>query len=307
MTSTRSACVIAIDVGGTAIKAGLVDRGGTVLHSYGAPTDLAGGADGVITQIIAVAGELEAAAAARGLVPQAVGVVVLGLVDDDAGVAVLSAAAGWRDVPMRALLADKIDLALAFGHDVRAGGLAEAELGAGRGSAAHFFLAIGTGICGASVIDGRPYIGTGYAGEIGHVRVEPDGRACGCGGRGCLETVASARAIARRYQERTGRTADATEVAARVAAGDEVAAAVWDEAVDALAGALAAYVSLLAPDRIVIGGGLAQAGEWLLGPLRERLRSRLSFQRMPDVVPAELGDQAGCIGAALLAWEVVGA
>lgn len=301
----NSSCVIAIDVGGTAIKAGLVDERGGLLVSRGTPTDQVGGADGVIAQVISICAELESAALASGLRPLAVGVAVLGLVDDEAGVAVLSANLGWRDVPMRALLERKIELPIAFGHDVRAGGLAEAVLGAGRDAGDHLFLAIGTGVAGAIMIGREPYLGTGHAGEIGHIVSEPGGTPCGCGGRGCLETVASARAIARRYARRSGEQVAAAEVARRSAAGDPEAAAVWDEAVDALAAALAAYVCMFAPERVVVGGGLAASGEHLLSALRTRLEQRLSFHHMPLVVPAELGEQAGCLGAGLLAWSLL--
>lgn len=301
-----SECVIAVDVGGTAIKAALVGDQGQVLHSHCVPTDQAGGADGVIDQIATIVTDLESVAARSGWNPLAVGVAVLGLVDDEAGVAVLSANLGWRDVPIRRLLEKRIRLPLAFGHDVRAGGLAEAVLGAGRGAGDHLFLAIGTGVAGALMIGGMPYVGSGYAGEIGHVVVDPDGRVCGCGGRGCLETVASASAIARAYGDSTGETVAAAEVAARAAAGDEVAERIWARAVDALAVGLAVYVSLLAPPLVVIGGGLATSGDQLLVPLRRRLAEVLSFQRQPEIVPARLGDQAGCLGAGLLAWLALG-
>lgn len=298
-------CVIAIDVGGTAVKAGLVDDAGALLLSRGAPTDRSS-ADGAVAQLVAVVQELETAATELGRTPVALGVAVLGLTDDATGVAVLSANLGWRNVPIRELLAAKTALPIAFGHDVRAGGLAEAVLGAGRGAGDHLFLAIGTGVAGALMLDGRPYVGTGYAGEIGHITVEPDGRPCGCGGTGCLETVASAGALARRYAERSGEQVPASEVAARSAAGDPIAAGVWADAVEALASGLAVSVSLLAPELIVVGGGLAAAGEQLLEPLRDRLGARLSFQRVPRLVRAELGEQAGCLGAGLLAWQYIG-
>jgi glucokinase len=234
--------------------------------------------------------------------PAAIGLVVPGVVDEAAGLAVFSANLGWRDLPLRDLLEERTGLPVAFGHDVRAGGLAEGALGAARGVRDFLFLALGTGVAGAAVLDGRPYAGGGYAGEIGHVVVEPGGRECGCGARGCLETVASAGAIAARY----GHGATAAQVAARCAAGDPDARRVWREAVDALAGALAMYVGALAPAAIVVGGGLAEAGDQLLAPLGAALDERLTFQRRPRLCRAALGDQAGRLGAALLAWELAG-
>ncbi|HEY3000729.1 MAG TPA: ROK family protein, partial [Kribbellaceae bacterium] len=144
--------------------------------------------------------------------------------------------------------------------------------------------------------------------ELGHCRfvATDEAERCACGQLGCLETVASAAALARRYGARTGRTVDgAREVLELLATGDPDAKAVWDDAVQALVDALVLYTTLLAPTRIAIGGGLVGAGETLLGPLREQVRSRLTFQRAPEVVAAQLGEEAGCIGAALVAWDAV--
>jgi glucokinase len=290
-------CVIALDLGGTALKAGLVDPAGETLRALQRPSRRREGPDAVVAGLLAAVDELRAAAD-----PAAVGLVVPGIVDDAAGVAVWSANFGWRDLPLRALLEERTGLPVAFGHDVRAGGLAEGALGAGRGVRDFLFLALGTGIAGAAVLDGRPYAGGGYAGEIGHVVVDPGGRECGCGARGCLETLASARAIAERY----GGDATAADVAARCAAGEARARAVWQEAIDALADALAMYVSLLAPELIVVGGGLSAAGDQLLHPLDAALDARLTFHRRPRLRRAALGDQAGRLGAALLAWERAG-
>jgi glucokinase len=192
---------------------------------------------------------------------------------------------------------------VAFEHDVRAGGLAEGQLGAARGASDYLFLPIGTGIAGAVVIGSRPYSGHGYAGEIGHLIVEPDGPVCGCGARGCLEAIASAAAIDREYARRSGRPAQRL-VSELVVAGDPDARAVWQHAIEALARALQAYATLLAPELVVVGGGLAGAGDVLLNPLADALDALLTFQRRPRLVPAELGDQAGALGAALLAWRL---
>jgi glucokinase len=287
-------CVIALDLGGTALKAGLVDEHRETLHALQRPSRREQGPEAVVAGLLEAVEELTSHAQ-----PAAIGLVVPGIVDEAAGMAVYSANFGWRDLPLRARLQERTGLPVAFGHDVRAGGLGEASLGAAKGVRDFLFLALGTGIAGAAVLDGRPYAGGGYAGEIGHVVVEPGGRECGCGARGCLETIASARAIEERY----GASADA--VAERCAAGEERARAVWQRAVDALADALAMYVSILAPELIVVGGGLSAAGDRLLGPLDAALGARLSFHRRPRLCRAALGDQAGRLGAALLAWELV--
>jgi len=156
------------------------------------------------------------------------------------------------------------------------------------------------------VLDGRPYSGHGYAGEIGHMIVDPDGPVCGCGAHGCMEALASAAAIASGYERRTGRPVEAHALRELLDAGDPDALAVWQIAIDALATGLAAYATLLAPELVVIGGGLAEAGDILLSPLARELDARLTFQRRPRLVAAELGDQAGALGAALLAWRLAG-
>jgi glucokinase len=298
-------CVIALDVGGTRIKAGIVDPDARVHIDRVIDTGRADGPDAVTDRLLNLVDELTAVARQSGLAPVATGVAMPGIIDESAGRVIFSANVGWREFPLGDHLAKRTDIPAAIGHDVRAGGLAEAVLGAGRGEDDQLFVAIGTGIAGAIIMDGHPYSGGGYAGEIGHMQVDPGGRPCGCGGRGCLETVAAASAIARRYTERRVNegAVSAEEVARRAATGEPLAVEIWRRAVDGLATALVTYVSICAPRLIVVGGGLAESGEALLGPLRRELNSRLTFQRPPRIVGAELGDRAGLLGAALLAWR----
>ncbi len=229
--------------------------------------------------------------------PVAVGVAVPGLVTPTH--AVFSAAFGWRDVPVAAFagpLADG-DLPVALGHDVRSAG--EAELAYGGGGSDVLYLPIGTGIAGAVVLSGSLYGGAGgWAGQIGHIPVWPDGADCGCGQKGCLAAYASGSAVAARCG-----VGSAEEVVRLVASGDARATAVWAEAVEALAVALATYTLTLDPAEIVIGGGVSLAGEALLVPLRERLAARLTFRPAPALRASRLGPQAGLMGAGLLAWR----
>jgi glucokinase len=301
-----SPVVIAIDVGGTGMKCALVDGTGSLLHTERHPTGASRGPEAVVATILDVAAGLSARAESRGEAARAVGIVVPGVVDERNGVATWSANVGFRDVPLRDLLTKRLDLPAALGHDVRAGGVAEARLGAGRGYGHLIFLAIGTGIAGAHVVDGVAFAGAhGAAGEVGHLIVRPGGPKCGCGARGCLEAVASGAAIGRTYAERTGTTATAADVAARAAAGEPAAQAVWADAVDALADGLHATVTLNDPEVVVVGGGLAEAGDALLVPLDAALGGKLTFQRKPALVRAALGDEAGCLGAGLLALSLV--
>jgi glucokinase len=297
-------CVVALDVGGTTIKGGLVDRQGTVTARLRRPTpSREQGPDQVLAEVLATIDEL-AGTPERPSV-RAVGLVVTGIVDERRGLAVHSQNVGWRDVPVRSLVEQATGLPVGFGHDVRAGTLAEWRLGAGRGLEDLVFVPIGTGVSAGVVVGGRLLTGDGYAGEIGHVDVG-HGEPCTCGGRGCVEALASAAAIARRYGAAAGHpVAGAREVAERVVAGDPVARRVWDEATRALALALAWTSAVLAPQAILLGGGLARSGSLLFDPLGVALGRHLGVVRRPRLLPAALGADAGFLGAALLAWEAV--
>jgi glucokinase len=298
--------IAAIDVGGTQMKGGLVNRTASLVFSSREPTPAQAGPDAVLKAICAFATALIDQAHNRGEGVRAVSVAVPGIVDEARGVVVSAVNLGWRHLPLRELLEARLNLPVVFGHDVRSGGLAEARLGAARGVNDALFVPLGTGIAAAIFAGGRLVSGAGYAGELGHLPVDPAGQPCQCGGRGCLETVSSASAIARRYAQRSGRpVGDAAEVARRMAGGDLDAGAVWSEAVEALASALVVCSTLLAPEVIVIGGGLVQAGEVLLGPLRTALQAGLTVQRRPRLMCAALGDNAGCLGAGLRALEVM--
>ncbi|MDT3724992.1 ROK family protein [Streptomyces sp. DSM 41972] len=301
--------VIALDVGGTGMKAALVGADGELLHQARRPTGRERGPDAVVEDILDFAAELRAhGIRAHGEPASAAGVAVPGIVDEAEGVAAYAANLGWRDVPLRTLLAERLGgVPVALGHDVRTGGLAEGRVGAGRGADRFLFVPLGTGIAGAIGIDGKVEAGAhGFAGEIGHIVVRPGGAECPCGQRGCLERYASAAAVSRAWAEASGDPdADAADCARAVASGDERAVRVWQEAVDALADGLVTALTLLDPRTLIIGGGLAEAGETLFTPLREAVRRRVTFQKLPSLAPAALGDTAGCLGAGLLAWDLI--
>ncbi|MFJ3773859.1 ROK family protein [Streptomyces sp. NPDC090075] len=300
--------VIALDVGGTGMKAALVGPDGELLHQDRRATGRERGPDAVVAAILDFAAELRAYGEQHlGEPPAAAGVAVPGIVDERAGVAVYAANLGWRDVPLRALLADRLSVPVALGHDVRTGGLAEGRLGAGRGADRFFFVALGTGIAGGFGLDGRVESGAhGFAGEIGHIVVRPQGAPCPCGQRGCLERYASAAAVSEAWAKACGDPdADAADCAKAVTSGDPNAVRVWGEAVAALADGLVTALTLLDPRVLIIGGGLAEAGSVLFEPLRGAVEARVTFQRLPSIVPAELGDTAGCLGAGLLAQDLL--
>ncbi|MFG1710146.1 ROK family protein [Nonomuraea sp. M3C6] len=287
-------CVVAVDVGGTTMKGGFVARDGTIHHFERRPTPRAEGPARVIAAISSFVSDLSRRR--EGLRPLAVGLAVPGLVTPTH--AVFSAAFGWRDVPASAFT--DVDLPVALGHDVRSAG--EAELAYGFGGDDVLYLPIGTGIAGAVVLSGSLYGGAGgWAGQIGHIPVRPDGLACGCGQRGCLAAYASGGAIAARYG-----ASSAADVVRWVSEGDARAVEVWDEAVEALALALATYTLVLDPGGVVVGGGVSLAGDSLLVPLRARLSERLAFRPAPEVRASALGVRAGVMGAGLLGWRAVG-
>lgn len=209
-------------------------------------------------------------------------------------------AGDWTRQPLVAPLTAVLGRPVRIINDARALGLAELRLGACRGVQHALLVAMGTGVGGAVVIDGRLYLGTGHAGEIGHTTAVVDGPACGCGNRGCLDRVASAAEIARLAEQPT-----VQQAAEAARAGDPRALRAFAFAGTYVGRALADAVVLLWPQRIVIGGGVAAAGEILLGPIRSELRRRARVADVDaiDVVPAQLGTGAGAIGAALWAAE----
>jgi glucokinase len=289
---------LAIDVGGTTIKAELVDRAGTVVASGQRPTPPGHRARDAVAEVG------RTLLAQRGDAPVVgAGVVVPGLVDREAGVATYSANIGWRDLELVRSLGGAWRLPVRIAHDVASGGVAEHRLGAGVGTQDLVFVAIGTGIA-ASIVS-RGHLVTGHRGEsaeIGHLAVR-SGVTCACGRDGCLEAIASASAIARRYGVLTGsQVSGADEVLARLDS-DAVARQVWQDAVEALADALAVVSLIVGPALVVIGGGLSRAGEALLDPLRVALRERTHVVHPADVTASALGDRGGVIGAALLARD----
>lgn len=296
--------VLAFDVGGTDIKSALFDGDGTALDLRRTPTPKLDGdpAANLIAELARLADELRERH--PSVSPAAVGFVVPGIVDADAGIGVFASNMGWRNAPLRELAAERLGLPVAFDHDVRSASWAEHQLGGARAHDDVVVLIIGTGIAGAVLVGGQPYTAGGYAGEIGHSPVADD-PLCACGARGCLETIASAGAIARRYATETGMTpAGAKDVIARAATGDAIAERIWNEALDALVLSLAQLTAVFAPEAVVIGGGLSRAGDALFDQLRARLAARLSFHRMPELIPAELQGDAGLLGAALRAREI---
>lgn len=275
--------VLGVGVGGTAIKTWWRGAAGPTVPTPRGDATGESTAD-VIAQL------------AADLPVSAIGVAVPGIVDDEAGIARHSVNLGWRDVPLRALVSARTGRPATLTHDVRAGGVAEWRTGAGAGrEGALLFAALGTGLALALVdASGRP-AGTGWAGEVGQLRY-PSGPHAGLR----VEQVASAGGLAARFG-----APDAATVLAASIAGDARAAAVWDETVEAVAEALAWAVAVAGPATVVVGGGLALAGEALFAPLRDAFAARLGELPHPALVAAQHGPSAGALGAALLAADLL--
>lgn len=309
MASDSGDTVVALDVGGTTVKGAVVARDGGAVLARRRDTHREKGPDAVVEAIAGFADDLSREArASTGRDSVAVGLAVPGLVDERSGAALFSANLGWKDVPLRRIVSERLGRPVALCHDVRAGALVEGLFGAGKEVPDFLFLTLGTGVGAAMMVGGEPYAGPhGRGGELGHVPVEPDGPVCGCGNRGCVEAISSASAVARRYAEMAGdgESLDAEEIAARTG-DDPVAAAVWEHAVDALARGIAGYVTLLDPDLVVLGGGMASAGERLFAPLRFRLAAQVRLREAPTLAPAMFGERAGRVGAAVNAWLAAG-
>jgi glucokinase len=302
--------VLAVDVGGTTIKAEVTDDSGMPVAAGSAPTPKGAAA---IDAVAALGTTLIKEAGSDAVV--AAGVVLPGIVDRERRVAVYSANVGWSSVPAGEILERAWGIPVAVDHDVTCAGWAEWLTGAGQGCDDMAFVAIGTGISAALVSGGRLLRGstsgkTGDSrqpGEIGHVVVRPDGPACGCGARGCMEAIGSAAAIARAYAAVSGTEMRGALDVELAAAHDERARKVWDDAMSALADGLAVLTALIGPERIVIGGGLARSGDFLLRPLIALLPERVRVQPVPELALAAHGMRAGLAGAALLGREQLAA
>jgi len=304
MTLGEGSAVLGFDVGGTDIKAALVDTAGRVCEvvRVATPRDGEHTADGVIAAV----GELGRRFRENHpeVLPVAAGLLLPGEVNDETGIGVSSENLGWKNYPFRDRAESALSLPVAFSHDVRGAGVAEHRIGAAAPFEDVVVMVIGTGISGAIFIQGKLLVGGGMAGEMGHSKVA-DGPVCVCGGHGCLEAVASAGAIARRYTRATGvAVSGAKDVLDRAAVGDVHAQEIWDSALDALALDVSHTVALLAPEAVVFGGGLSQAGASLLEPLGRRLDTLLTFHRRPRLLCASIGENTGVIGAALIARDL---
>jgi glucokinase len=293
---------LTLDIGGTKIAVGIVDADGTLVHQGKLPTP-DGDAEAVWTVVDTLV--TEALAEARGRV-RGVGISSAGPIDLPTGTVSPINIVEWQHFPIVERVSVLTGAPVRLGGDGLCMALGERWRGAGRGAQFLLGTVVSTGVGGGLVLDGAPYDGrTGNAGHVGHVVVDPDGGPCSCGGRGCVETIASGPRMAQWARENgwdAPPQADAKELADAAIAGNAVALQAFRRGATAVAAMIASVGAVCDVDLVVIGGGVAKSGALLFDPLREALASyaRLDFIRDLRVLPAELGGDAGLIGAAAL-------
>jgi glucokinase len=298
---------LCLDIGGTKIAAGLADPEGALVHTATCPTPAGDDAEQVWDAVDAMIAD--ALGVAGGAVA-AVGIASSGPVHLSSGTVSPINIPAWRGFPLRDRVAAAIPgipVPVRLGGDGVCMAVGEHWRGAGRGAGFLLGMVVSTGVGGGLVLDGAPYTGrTGNAGHVGHVVVDQHGEVCTCGGRGCVETVASGPWMAR-WARANGWSAlpgaGAKELAGAAAAGDPVAIQAFRRGAGALAAMIASVAAVCDLDLVVIGGGVAKSGPLLFDPVRAALAdyARLDFLTGLRVVPAELGGDAGLVGAARLA------
>jgi glucokinase len=307
---------IGVDIGGTKVAAGVVDEAGRILTHDRRATP-AKGAAAAIDTVMDLVREL-----ASGHEVEAVGLGAPGFVDAGRSTVLFTPNLAWRDEPLREIVEKRCGLPAVVENDANAAAWAEARFGAGRGEPFVVLLTIGTGIGGGLVLDGRLYRGRfGVAAEIGHLNVVPGGRLCGCGNKGCWEQYASGRALVREAQELARRSPEqarhllelaggwpegiAGQIVTEAAkVGDPTALRCFEVLAEWLGHGMADLGAIIDPGVFVLGGGVSEAGDILLAPTAAEYEARLtghSHRPLAEVRLAELGPEAGIVGAADLA------
>ncbi|MBG9733572.1 ROK family glucokinase [Paenibacillus alvei] len=304
---------VGVDLGGTAIKVGICNAEGKLLHTFEGSTEVAKGPDTVMDNIEKYVRLIVEQSPYDWSQVAGVGAGVAGFTNVKEGIIILAPNVGFKDVPIRSILEERLGKPVKIDNDANVAALGEVWSGAGKGIDHCVCYTLGTGVGGGIIINGRIVQGfSGLAGELGHMAVIPDLEAiqCGCGKMGCLETVSSATGIIRMANdavERGDRTSlslvesiTAKDVFDAAKAGDEVAVRIVSRAAYYLGKAMAAVAVTLNPERFIIGGGVSKAGEFLFEQIRETFMKLTPdpVTRGVSIVPAELGNDAGMIGAA---------
>jgi len=309
-----------IDIGGTSIKYGLVDRSGKVLYKEHRPTLVEKGAEPVLHLVTNIAEHLLMVAAEDDFEVKWLGVGTPGTVDSRTGkvIGLSPNIDGWQGMEIGRTLSDRLNMPVFVDNDVNAMALAEQRFGAATGYSSAICVALGTGVGGAVILDGKLRRGPGYsAGEIGHMSINPDGPPCRCGAKGCIEAYCSSSVIVGKakaalandlspaFEEVLDGSLDninIRKIFAAVKKGDSLAQSIIDETAELLSIGLAGAVNLLNPDIVIIGGGIADGGGGFVQAVSAGIRKR-AFAAATDnlrVTRATLGNNAGFIGAGIL-------
>lgn len=309
---------VGIDLGGTNIKAGVVDEQGNILCKGDIQTKVERGHEAVIEDMAKLALRVIEKGGFTLNDVHSIGIGVPGILDIETGIVPFCTNLGWHDVPLRDLMHKYIDKPVFADNDATVAGLAESVAGISKGAKNSVFLTLGTGVGGGIVIDGKIYSGShGVGSELGHTIIELDGELCTCGNRGCWERYASASALARMGRE----AAKGNELSAlyrhvegnleRISAkmvidyakqGDQMASEVFRRYAYHLAVGIISIINSLDPEIIALGGGVSAAGEFLAEAVREEVDKLIFYKSMPHarIEIATLGNDAGIIGAAML-------
>ncbi|MDO7908513.1 ROK family glucokinase [Paenibacillus sp. JX-17] len=305
---------VGVDLGGTTIKVGICNEKGQLLEKYEGATEVEKGVDTVIANIEKYVRHIVEQSSYSWDQLAGVGAGLAGFTNVKEGIIILAPNIGFRNVPMRALLEERLGKPVKIDNDANVAALGEAWSGAGKGIDNCVCYTLGTGVGGGIIINGKIYQGfSGMAGELGHISVVPDLEAiqCGCGKMGCLETVSSATGIIRMANdavERGDRTSlalvegkiMAKDVFDAAKSGDEVALRIVNRASYYLGKSMAAVAAVLNPERFIVGGGVSKAGDILFEEVRQ-VFAKLTpepLQAGVQIIPAELGNDAGIVGAA---------
>lgn len=305
---------IGIDLGGTAIKYALIRETGEFLHEGKLPSCADISAENIIKQLLKAINILIEYARTENINISGIGIGTPGIVDEKNGIILGGAEnlTGWENIPLAERIKGETGLDVSINNDANVMGLAEAAFGAAKGCSDVIFLTVGTGIGGAVIINGKLYGGYKNRGtELGHVPLIADGEACACGSRGCLETYASASAMVERYKRvlrNEGKPVrdgiDGECIVGLYHQGDVTATVSIDENCYFLGHAIAGFINIFSPQKVVIGGGLADAGDFYI----EKIRNYVNKYVMSDcavhtsIEGASLGNKAGCLGAAGLVF-----
>lgn len=304
---------VGADIGGTTIKTGICNEQGDLLHTLEGPTESDKGGEAIVNNVVKYAREVVEASSYQWEQVGGVGVGTAGFLDIPNGIIKFSNNLNVRDLPLKQMLEERLQTTVKVNNDANVAALGEAWAGAGRGIDNCVCYTLGTGVGGGIIINGKIYEGfSGMAGELGHMAIVPDLEAiqCTCGMTGCLETVSSATGIIRMAKdavERGDRTSlalvsniMAKEVIDAAKAGDEVAVRIVNRAAFYLGKSMAAVAIVVNPERFIIGGGVAKAGEFLFEQIRDVFKKYTPAQARDgvEIVAATLGNNAGVVGAA---------